>query len=70
MIFITRSELNRMAKQVLDTNTGMTALDRFENEHCYEDWEIIEDVKEKSDDQGMRICPEDWEYSQAKAPRA
>ena len=50
MIFITRSELNRMAKQVIDTSTGMTALDRFENEHCYEDWEVIEDVKEDKDE--------------------
>lgn len=50
MVIIARSELNRMAKQVLDTSTGMTALDRFENEHCYEDWHIIEDVKEDKDE--------------------
>ena len=43
MIFINRSELNRMAKKVVDSSTGMTELDRFENEHCYEDWHIIED---------------------------
>lgn len=46
MIFIARSELNRMAKKVVDTYTGMTELDRFESQHCYEDWNIIEDVKE------------------------
>lgn len=46
MIFIARSELNKMAKKVIDRVTGMTELDRFENQHCYEDWHIIEDVKE------------------------
>ena len=43
MIFITRSELDRMSKKVIDENTGMTALDLFENQHCYEDWQVIED---------------------------
>lgn len=46
MIFIARSELNRMAKKVVDSYTGMTELDAFEAMHCYEDWNIIEDVKE------------------------
>ena len=46
MIFINRSELNRMAKKIVDRSTGMTELDRFENEYCYEDWHIIEDVEE------------------------
>ena len=53
MLFITRSEINRMKKNVLpDCETeywGMTLteFDLFENEHCYEDWHIIEDVKEE-----------------------
>ena len=45
MIFIKRSELNRMEKHILDDETGMTELDLFEYEHCFEDWQIIEDVK-------------------------
>lgn len=36
-----------MHQNVLDEETGLTEFDLFENEHCYEDWEIIEDVKEK-----------------------
>lgn len=47
MLFITRSELNKMRQNILDEETGLTEYDLFENEHCYEDWEIIEDVKEK-----------------------
>jgi len=43
MICVTRSELNRMAKNVLDRETGMTELDYFENQHSSEDWNIIED---------------------------
>lgn len=46
MVVIARSELNKMAKNVLDKETGMTEYDLFENQHCYEDWQIIEDVKE------------------------
>jgi hypothetical protein len=46
MVTISRSELNKMAKKVLDKETGMTELDYFESQHCYEDWNIIEDVKE------------------------
>lgn len=45
MVTIARSELNKMAKKVLDKETGMTELDYFESQHCYEDWNIIEDVK-------------------------
>lgn len=45
MIIIKRSELNRMAKHILDDETGMTELDLFESQHCFEDWQIIEDVK-------------------------
>lgn len=43
MICVTRSELNRMAKNVLDRETGMTELDYFENQYGSEDWNIIED---------------------------
>lgn len=43
MICVTRSELNRMAKNVLDRETGMTELDYFENQYGNEDWNIIED---------------------------
>ena len=53
MLFITRSEINRMKANVLpDCETeywgmALTEFDIFENEHCYEDWQIIEDVKEE-----------------------
>ena len=46
MVTITRSKLNKMARSVIDKETGMTEYDLFENQHCYEDWNIIEDVKE------------------------
>lgn len=46
MVSITRSEINRMKKNVIDKETEMTEMDLFENQHCYEDWHIIEDVKE------------------------
>ena len=46
MVFISRSEINRMEKNVIDKETGMTELVLFENQHCYEDWKIFEDVKE------------------------
>ena len=46
MVFINRSEINRMQKHIIDKETGMTELDAFENQHCYEDWQIIEDMKE------------------------
>lgn len=47
MVFINRSEINRMKKNVIDRKTGMTEFDLFENQHCYEDWKIFEDVKEE-----------------------
>lgn len=34
-----------MHKNVIDEETGLTEYDLFENQHCYEDWEIIEDEK-------------------------
>lgn len=46
MVTITRNKLNKMIKNVIDTATGMTEYDLFENQHCCEDWNIIEDVKE------------------------
>lgn len=49
MVFITRSEINRMKKNVIDKETGMTEMDLFENQHCYEDWHIIEDAKEEAE---------------------
>lgn len=46
MVTIARSELNKMAKNVVDRETGMTEYDLFENQHCFEDWQIIEDTEE------------------------
>lgn len=57
MLFISRSEINRMKANVLpDCETeywGMTLteFDIFESQHCYEDWEIIEDVKEEQSEE-------------------
>jgi hypothetical protein len=45
MITIKRSEINKMASNVLDEETGITEYDLFESNHCYEDWHIIEDTK-------------------------
>lgn len=47
MVFITRSQINKMKKNIIDRQTGMTEFDYFENQHCYEDWNVIEDVKEE-----------------------
>lgn len=44
MLYISRSELNRMEKNVIDRKTGMTEADYFEANHCHEDWQVIEDV--------------------------
>jgi len=46
MVVITRSEINKMTKNVIDRETGMTEYDLFENQHCYEDWQVIEDMEE------------------------
>ena len=46
MITIARSRINEMSKNIIDKETGMTEFDLFENQHAYEDWNIIEDVKE------------------------
>ena len=51
MVFITRSEINQMKENIIDEELGTTEFDIFENEHCYEDWEIIEDVKEKQNEE-------------------
>ena len=56
MVIITRSEINRMKKNVLpDCDTecwGMTLteFDIFEHNHCDEDWDIVEDVKEEENE--------------------
>lgn len=42
MVFISRSQINKMKKKIIDRQTGMTEFDYFENQHCYEDWNIIE----------------------------
>ena len=44
MIFITRSEINQMKKNIIDEELGITEFDTFEEAHCYEDWEIVEDI--------------------------
>ena len=44
MIFINRSEIERMNNNVIDQETGMTELDLFESQHCYEDWKIFENA--------------------------
>lgn len=45
MVVIKRSEINRMKKNIIDTETEMTELDYFEWTHSNEDWQIIEDIK-------------------------
>lgn len=45
MVIIKRSEINRMKKNIIDTETEMTELDYFEWTHSNEDWQIIEDTK-------------------------
>ena len=44
MIFINRSELNKMRNNVIDQTSGMTELDLFELRHASEDWKIIDDI--------------------------
>ena len=62
MIFIKRSELNRMANHILDDETEMTELDLFEYEHCFEDWEVIEDVKaEQAEEVKNDILAAEWQ---------
>ena len=41
MIFISKAEIEQMKKKVIDPQTGMTELDLFEYNHCYEDVEIL-----------------------------
>ena len=45
MITIARSDINRMMRTYCDTVNGITLseFDVFEADHCYEDWNIIED---------------------------
>ena len=49
MIFITRSEINQMKKNIIDEELGITEFDTFEEAHCYEDWEIIEDITKEEE---------------------
>lgn len=46
MLIIKRSEINRMKKNIIDSETKMTELDYFEWIHSNEDWKIIEDIEE------------------------
>lgn len=46
MVFIKRSEIIKMEKHIIDEETEMTEWDLFENNHCYEDIHVIEDVME------------------------
>lgn len=40
-VFISKADIERMKKNVIDSATGMTEFDAFEAQHCYEDWEIV-----------------------------
>lgn len=53
-----------MRKHVIDRETGMTELDLFENQHCFEDWNINEDTEGVSCNRIVKkdepmVCPED-----------
>jgi hypothetical protein len=41
MVFITREEIEKMKNTIIDFGTMMTEYDLFENQHCYEDWQVI-----------------------------
>lgn len=41
MVFITRQEIEKMKNTIIDFGTDMTEYDLFENQHCYEDWQVI-----------------------------
>lgn len=46
MVTITRSDINRMKRTYCDTLENgiiLSEFDVFEADHCYEDWNIIED---------------------------
>ena len=49
MVFITRSEINQMKKNIIDEELGITEFDTFEEAHCYEDWEIVEDITKEEE---------------------
>ena len=42
MVYITKSELERLAQIVVDEETGMTALDYWEWSHSLDDIEVID----------------------------
>ena len=61
-VVISRSEINRMKETYLPEcdheywGLGpLTEFDIFEANHAYEDWEIIEDVKEEKDGKKARV---------------
>lgn len=39
-VFISRQEIEKMKKNILDEETGMTEFDLFEFNHANEDWVI------------------------------
>lgn len=41
MVFITRQEIEKMKNTIIDFSTDMTEYDLFENQHCYEEWQVI-----------------------------
>ena len=41
MVFISQREIDKMKKNVIDKQTGMTEFDLFEAQHCYEDWKVF-----------------------------
>ena len=41
MIILSKEEVKKMENNILDKETGMTEMDLFEYNHCYEDWRIF-----------------------------
>ena len=41
MVFITREEIEKMKNTIIDFSTDMAEYDLFENQHCYEDWQVF-----------------------------
>ena len=48
MVFITKQEIEKMKNTIIDFGTMMTEYDLFENQHCYEDWQVIQGKGGKS----------------------
>ncbi len=55
MVEIKRSEVDKMKKQIVDEETGMSRFDQFEFEHAHEDWHIIDDVTPKDPAEDQRL---------------